>query len=80
MSGTDGEQNFSTIEGKEDLGLYGVLSAFEGLGIEEESTAGEQSSESGGVHCPYCPGKYKNPRVLSCLHVLSETHTRAYTN
>jgi transposase-like protein len=73
MSGTDGEEDFKALDGEEDLGLFGDLSAFEGLGIEEESAVGEQSSESGGVHCPHCLGKYKNPRVLSCLHVLCET-------
>ena len=73
MSGMDVGQDFRTIDGKEDLGLFGDLSAFEGLRIEEESAAGKQSTESGGLHCPHHLGKYKNPRVLSCLHVLCET-------
>ena len=60
----DVEQDFRTIDGEEDLGLFGDLSAFEGLRIEEESAAGKQSTESGGLHCPHHLGKYKNPRVL----------------
>ena len=64
MSGMDVGQDFRTIDGKEDLGLFGDLSAFEVLRIEEESAAGKQSTESGGFHCPHHLGKYKNPCVL----------------
>ena len=40
MSGMDREEDSRTIDGDEDLGLCGDLSAFEGLVIEEESAAG----------------------------------------
>ena len=71
MSGTDGEDEYKQFEGdgEEDLGLFGDLSNFEGLALEEEA---EKSTESGST-CPHCLEKYLSPRVLSCLHVLCET-------
>ncbi|XP_046639554.1 brain tumor protein-like isoform X2 [Daphnia pulicaria] len=70
MSGTDGEEDYKALqsfgdEGDDDLGLFGDLSSFEGLALEEDA------AESGSL-CPQCLEKYKNPRVLSCLHVLCE--------
>lgn len=53
MSGTDGEDdykaltNFGDGDGDEDLGLFGDLSSFEGLALEEDV------AESGKL-CPQC--------------------------
>jgi len=71
MSGTDGDDDYkNNYEGdaEEELGLFGDLSSFDGLALEEEN---ELAMEKGGM-CPHCFKKQKSPRVLSCLHVLCE--------
>ena len=54
MFGTDGEDDYKNTqlydEGDEDLGLFGDLSSFEGLALEDEN---ELSAES-GMSCPQC--------------------------
>lgn len=53
MSGTEIEDDFKTLQsfgdgdGDDDLGLFGDLSSFEGLALEED--AAEQGSQ-----CPQC--------------------------
>lgn len=52
MSGTDGEDDYKALqsfgdEGDDDLGLFGDLSSFEGLALEEDA------AESGSL-CPQC--------------------------
>lgn len=52
MSGTDGEEDYKALqsfgdEGDDDLGLFGDLSSFEGLALEEDA------AESGSL-CPQC--------------------------
>ena len=53
MSGTDGEEDYKALQafdndGEEDLGLFGDLSSFEGLALEE------QDSTDSGSSCPQC--------------------------
>lgn len=53
MSGTDGDDDYrNNYEGdaEEELGLFGDLSSFEGLALEEEN---ELAIEKGSV-CPHC--------------------------
>ena len=52
MSGTDGEDDYKALqsfdgEGDDDLGLFGDLSSFDGLALEEDA------ADSGTV-CPQC--------------------------
>lgn len=53
MSGTEAEDDFKTLQsygdsvGDDDLGLFGDLSSFEGLALEED--VAEQ-----GTQCPKC--------------------------
>lgn len=53
MSGTESEEDFKTLQaygsgdGDDDLGLFGDLSSFEGLALEEDMA--EQGSQ-----CPNC--------------------------
>jgi len=71
MSGTDGDDDYRNnyeADPEEELGLFGDLSSFEGLALEEEN---ELAIEKGSL-CPHCFKKQKSPRVLSCLHVLCE--------
>lgn len=53
MSGTDGDDEYRNnyeAEAEEELGLFGDLSSFEGLGLEEEN---ELAVEKGNL-CPHC--------------------------
>lgn len=55
MLGSEGDDDYKAIpnlegEGEDDLGLFGDLSAFEGLALEED---GELRSE-GRNACPQC--------------------------
>ncbi len=79
MSAADNEEDFrglvDGLDGDEDLGLFGDLSAFEGTALEEDlggDLSGGPGGDRPGLTCPRCLRKYKNPRVLSCLHVLCE--------
>lgn len=52
MSGTDGEDDYKALqnfdgEGDDDLGLFGDLSSFDGLALEDDV------AESGNL-CPQC--------------------------
>lgn len=52
MSGTDGEEDYKALqafdnEGDDDLGLFGDLSSFEGLALEEDAAENE-------ITCPQC--------------------------